>query len=123
MLRHKYAVSPLNDDDFSFYFSILQEHKRHVRNHINLLTSTIRLANVYPTTISDLKERINHQNQAIFACVLLSKEMKEIVRRFDVNLNKFAVYQETIDHEIMLIKRWKQRDNRLAKRILSQGGI
>ena len=123
MLRHKYAVAPLDDDDFSFYFSILQEHKRRVRNHINLLTSSIRLANVYPSTISDLKERITHQNQAVFACVLLSKEMKEIVRRFDVDLNKFAVYQETIDHEIMLIKRWKQRDNRLTKRILSKGGV
>ena len=81
------------------------------------------MANVYPSTELDLKERLEHQNQAIFACILLSKELKEIVRRFDVDLNKFDIYQEGIDREIGLIKRWKQRDNRLAKRILSKGGV
>lgn len=123
MVRRKYAIAPLDEEDFAFYFAILSVHKRNVRNHINLLTANVRMANVYPSTELDLKERLEHQNQAIFACILLSKELKEIVRRFDVDLNKFDIYQEGIDREIMLLKRWKQRDNRLAKRILSKGGV
>ena len=97
MVRRKNMAKPLDKDDFSFYFAILQEHKRNVRSHIKLLTSAVRLANVYPSTESDFKERMEHQNQAIFACILLSKEIKEIVRRFDVDLNKFDIYQEGID--------------------------
>ena len=120
LVRSQYVTHRFNDDDYAFYFAILNEHKRHVRENVNLLTRHVRLANVYPTTQQDVEERINHQSQAIFACVLLSKELKQIARRFDVDLNKFEVFQDGIDREIKLIKRWKQRDSRLARQIKQQ---
>ena len=38
LVRSQYVTHRFNDDDYAFYFAILNEHKRHVRENVNLLT-------------------------------------------------------------------------------------
>lgn len=117
LVRKKYISGKFDSDDYEFYFSILREHRRTIYQILILLRDDLYSANVYPVTMSDFEQRLQYQNFALVHCSMLDKELQDVVTMFDVDINAFERYQAMIDREIDLIKRWRQRDNRLKARL------
>ena len=84
----------------------------------SMLTSNVRAANsIYPTTLHEYEQRRDYQNTAIVNCEQLLKELQRIVEIFEVDVNLYSRYVKAIDREIGLIKKWRQRDNRIKSQL------
>lgn len=57
--------------------------------------------------------RRDYQDDAIGNCDQLLHNLQRVVEIFDVDLNLYGRYVKAINREIDLIKRWRQRDNKL----------
>ena len=78
------------------------------------LTSNVRAANsTYPTSMREYEQRRDYQNNAIINCEQILKELQRIVEIFEVDVNTYGRYVNAIDREIGLIKKWRQRDNKI----------
>ena len=72
---------------------------------------------IYPTTLHEYEKRRDYQNTAIVNCEQLLKELQRIVEIFEVDVNLYSRYVKAIDREIGLIKKWRQRDNRIKSQL------
>ena len=61
----------------------------------------------------EYEQRRDYQNNAIINCEQILKELQRIVEIFEVNVNTYGRYVNAIDREIGLIKKWRQRDNKI----------
>ena len=110
-VRSKYAYGVR---DYEEYRYILSDFKSRIDQTASLLTSNVRAANsIYPTTIHEYENRRDYQNIAIANCEQLIKELQRIVEIFNVDINIYGKYITAIDREIGLIKKWRQRDNKI----------
>ena len=86
------------------------------------MTNNIRAANsTYPTSISEYEQRRSYQNNAIVNCEQIIKELQRVVEIFEVDINTYGRYVKAIDREIGLIKKWRQRDNKIKSYL--QGNV
>lgn len=69
----------------------------------------------------EYEQRRSYQNSAIVNCEQIIKELQRIVEIFNVDVNTYGRYVKAIDREIGLIKKWRQRDNRIKSYL--QGNI
>lgn len=121
-VRVRYAYG-LDDEteNFAKYRYLMTNFK----NRIELasqLTNNIRAANsTYPTSMLEYEQRRSYQNNAIVNCEQIIKELQRIVEIFNVDVNTYGRYVKAIDREIGLIKKWRQRDNRIKSYL--QGNI
>ena len=69
------------------------------------------------TTLHEYEQRRDYQNTAIVNCEQLLKELQRIVEIFEVDVNLYSRYVKAIDREIGLIKKWRQRDNRIKSQL------
>ena len=101
----------------------MHNSKQRIDRIASLLTSNVRAANsIYPTSIREYERRREYQNDAIANCEQLIKELQHVVEVFRVDINLYGRYVQAIDREIGLIKKWRQRDNKI-KSYLPQGDI
>ncbi len=126
-LRHvvqlKYAYGRESVEDYDKYLYLLINFKKRIEQLASLLTNNVRAANsIYPTTMQEYEKRRSFQNDALVNCEQLINELQRVVEIFDTDINLYARYINGIDREIGLIKKWRQRDNRL-KAHLEQGSI
>lgn len=85
-------------------------------------TSNVRAANsLYPTSMAEYERRREYQNNAIVNCEQLIKELQRVVEIFEVDINLYNRYVKAIDREIDLIKKWRQRDNKIKSHL--QGNV
>lgn len=61
----------------------------------------------------EYEQRRDYQNNAIINCEQILKELQRIVEIFEVDVNTYGRYVNAIDREIGLIKKWRQRDNKI----------
>lgn len=61
----------------------------------------------------EYEQRWDYQNNAIINCEQILKELQRIVEIFEVDVNTYGRYVNAIDREIGLIKKWRQRDNKI----------
>lgn len=86
------------------------------------MTNNIRAANsTYPTSMSEYEQRRSYQNNAIVNCEQIIKELQRVVEIFEVDINTYGRYVKAIDREIGLIKKWRQRDNKIKSYL--QGNV
>lgn len=86
------------------------------------MTNNIRAANsTYPTSMSEYEQRRSYQNNAIINCEQIIKELQRVVEIFEVDINTYGRYVKAIDREIGLIKKWRQRDNKIKSYL--QGNV
>ncbi len=71
--------------------------------------------------MAEYERRREYQNNAIVNCEQLIKELQRVVEVFDVDINLYGRYVKAIDREIDLIKKWRQRDNKIKSHL--QGNI
>ena len=69
------------------------------------------------TCDNEYEQRRDYQNTAIVNCEQLLKELQRIVEIFEVDVNLYSRYVKAIDREIGLIKKWRQRDNRIKSQL------
>lgn len=98
-VRMRYAYGKDDTEDFSKYRYLMHNYKTRIDQLASLMTNNIRAANsIYPTTLHEYERRRDYQNTAV-----------------DANL--YSRYVKAIDREIGLIKKWRQRDNRIKSQL------
>lgn len=113
-VRTRYAYGKNDKEDFARYRYLMQNFKNRIDLAASLLTSNVRSANtLYPTSLHECERRRDYQNNAIANCEQLIKELQRVVEIFDVDINTYGRYIKAIDREIGLIKKWRQRDNKI----------
>lgn len=113
-VRVRYAYGKDRTEDFSKYRYMMQNYKNRVDQLAALITSNVRAANtIYPTNLHECEIRRDYQNTAIINCEQLLKELQRIVEIFEVDINLYSRYIKAIDREIVLIKKWRQRDKKI----------
>lgn len=118
LVRVRYAHGKDATEDFSRYRYLMLNYKNRIDQLASMLTSNVRAANsIYPTTLHEYEKRRDYQNTAIVNCEQLLKELQRIVEIFEVDVNLYGRYVKAIDREIGLIKKWRQRDNRIRSQL------
>lgn len=121
-VRKRYAYTKDPFEGYPYYRFMMNDYKKRIDELASQMTSNIRAANtLYPTTLHEYERRRDYQNSAIVCCEQLIKELQRVVEIFEVDVNLYARYVSAINREIDLIKRWRQRDNKLKSRL--QGDI
>lgn len=114
LVRVRYARGKDETEDFNRYRYLMQNFKSRIDQLASQLTGNVRAANsIYPTTLKEYERRREYQNSAIVNCELLIKELQRVVDIFEVDVNVYGEYIKAIDREIGLIKKWRQRDNKI----------
>lgn len=113
-VRVRYAYGKDEMEDFAKYRYLMSNFKNRIDQLASQLTSNVRAANsTYPTSIHEYEQRRDYQNNAIINCEQILKELQHIVEIFEVDVNTYGRYVNAIDREIGLIKKWRQRDNKI----------
>ncbi len=121
-VRVRYAYGKDATEDFARYHYLMQNAKSQIDQIASLLTNNLRAANsIYPTSMFEYEQRRGYQNTAIINCEQLIKELQHVIDIFDVDVNVYGKYIDAIDREIGLIKKWRQRDNKIKSYL--QGNI
>lgn len=111
--NHNMEARPL-EDEYHKYRYLMYTHKKEIDRLAALMTSNVRTANsIYPKKISELDRRRLYQDNAIGNCESILKELMQVVDTFEVDVNTYKKYVIAIDREIDLIKKWRQRDNKM----------
>jgi hypothetical protein len=114
LVRIRYAYGKESSEDFAKYRYLMQNFKNRIDQIASLMTNNIRAANsLYPTSMHEYEQRRDYQNFAIVNCEQLIKELQRVVETLEVDINVYNRYVTAIDREIGLIKKWRQRDNRM----------
>lgn len=121
-VRTRFAYSASDDDEYAKHRYLMHNFKSRVDQLASQLTSNVRAANsLYPTSMAEYERRREYQNNAIVNCEQLIKELQRVVEIFDVDINLYNRYIKAIDREIDLIKKWRQRDNKIKSHL--QGNV
>lgn len=122
LVRVRYAYGKDKMEDFAKYRYLMANFKTRIEQLASQLTSNVRGANsTYPTTMREYEQRRDYQNDALVNCEQLIKELQRVVEIFEVDLNTYGRYVKAIDREIGLIKKWRQRDNKIKSYL--QGNV
>lgn len=117
--RMNYAFNKDQKEDFSKYMFIMASCKKQVEHLARLIEASVRSANsIYPVNLDECSKRREYQNSALVSCEQLISELQYVVNTFHVDLNAYRIYVESIDREIELIKKWRQSDNKLRRKLL-----
>lgn len=121
-VRVRYAYGKDETEDFAKYRYLMSNFKNRIDQLASQLTNNIRAANsTYPTSMREYEQRRDYQNSAIINCEQIIKELQRVVEIFEVDINVYGRYVKAIDREIGLIKKWRQRDNKIKAYL--QGNI
>lgn len=122
LVRVRYAYGKDETEDFAKYRYLMTNFKMRIDQLASQLTSNIRAANsTYPTNMREYERRRDYQNNALVNCEQLINELQRVVEIFEVDLNTYGRYVKAIDREIGLIKKWRQRDNKIKSYL--QGNV
>ena len=93
-VREQYATGKGLEVDYQAYAYIMLSTKEQIEKSASLLTANLRAArSLFPTSMHEYEIRRDYLNAGI--------------------LNAYGRYSKAIDREIELIKRWRQRDNKM----------
>lgn len=122
LVRLRYAYGKDETEDYEKYVRLMNAYKDRIDSLASRLTSNVRGANsIFPINMHEYERRRDYQNDAIVNCEQLLKELQRTVEIFDVDINLYSRYIKAIDREIGLIKKWRQRDNKIKSRL--QGSV
>lgn len=86
------------------------------------MMTEISLANsIYATSLVELQQRREHQNEAIGLCYALTAEVQFIAallwRTTGTDIAKFLPFSTMIEEQIALLKAWRKSDNSALRRL------
>lgn len=113
-VRTQYAYGKDPKEDFAKYRFIMMDSKNQIERTASLLTANLRAAkSLFPTSMHEYEIRRDYQNAGIVNCNQLINYLQHVIEIFNVDLNVYGKYIKAIDREIELIKKWRQRDNKI----------
>ncbi len=113
-VREQYATGKGLEVDYQAYAYIMLSTKEQIEKSASLLTANLRAArSLFPTSMHEYEIRRDYLNAGIVNCNQIINSLQRVVGRFNVDLNAYGRYSKAIDREIELIKRWRQRDNKM----------
>lgn len=116
IVRRKYAFGKEKTENCEKYICLMVKYKDQVNRVVTELNVNLRSANsIYPTTIDEYRLRRTYQTTAIGNCEQLICLLQLVVDIFEVDLNIYNNYIKMLDKEILLIKGWRQKDNKMRK--------
>jgi hypothetical protein len=122
LVRVRYANGIDKYEDFGRYRGLMRLERDKVDQLCFLLTNNLRAANsIYPTSMQEYEKRREYQNFGIVNCEQLIKELQRVVELFNVDIGVYERCVKAVNREIDLIKRWRQRDNKIKSYL--QGNI
>lgn len=83
----------------------------------NLMEAITRANEIYPTTPEELTKRRLLQNDAIGYASLVENELEYLVDLFPKKIKQIIMFSDSIDHLIKLLRRWKQSNSKVSKRL------
>ena len=114
LVRVRYANGIDKYEDFQRYRGLMRDERDKIKDLSYLLTNNLRAANsIYPKNMREYERRREFQGFGVINCEQLITELQHIVELFDVDLNVYERSVKAIDREIGLIKKWRQRDNKI----------
>ena len=72
---------------------------------------------IYPTTQEELTKRRLLQNDAIGYASLVENELEYLVDLFPEKIKQIIMFSDSIDHLTKLLRRWKQSNSKVSKRL------
>lgn len=110
----RYAYGKDDEENYSKYRYLLQDCKTQLNRTAALLTANLVAAkSIYPTDINEYNQRREYQNNAIANANQLLTILQRTIDIFEVDVNAYEPYVKDINREIELIKRWRQKDNKI----------
>ena len=82
-----------------------------------LMEAITRANEIYPTTPEELSKRRLLQNDAIGYASLVENELEYLVDLFPEKIKQIIMFSDSIDHLIKLLRRWKQSNSKVSKRL------
>ncbi len=117
-VRVRYAYGLDSAEDFGKYRYLLYNAKSEISRALSMVSNNLRISNsIYlnpKTTEHERQERRSYQNLAIGYCDVIRKELQQTVKIFEVDVNVYAPAIKAINREIELIKKWRQKDNKVV---------
>ena len=114
----KYGKTPNQQfrSDFPEWF--LTDRKRRLVAYADSLIDSVIGANmIYPVTLRECDDRRALQDTAIGVCGMLYRDLQYLKRHLPINLNWLAGTIALIRREELLLKGWRQSDNKTRKRL------
>lgn len=113
-IQLRYAYGKDEMENFAKYRYLLQDCKTQLNRTAALLTANLVAAkSIYPTAINEYNQRREYQNNAIANASQLLTILQRTVDIFEVDVNAYEPYVKDINREIELIKKWRQKDNKI----------
>lgn len=84
-----------------------------------MMESIVRANEIYPTTEEEVMQRKLLQNEAIGWVGVLENELEYLVDLFPSKIKQVIVFIDTVDHELKLLRRWKQSNAKILKSLRS----
>lgn len=114
----KYGKTPNQQFRSEFPEWFLNRRKERLVAYTDSLMDAVIGANmIYPTTVRECDDRRSLQNEAIGICGMLYRDFQYLKRHLPINLNWLAGTIALIRREEVLLKGWRQSDNKIRKRI------
>lgn len=82
---------------------------------VNLILRYIRMANAFPTCRKEYETRRDCMTRAIGLCYSILTNYQLVMRRFEIDDNKYVADIDDIRHFINSIKNWRKSDSRFKK--------
>lgn len=115
ILRRKYRqmLSYEHSDDVN---NFVEYEKELILKYSTQVVDLLNGANsIYPKFKSEYELRLNYQNNALAYCDMISKELNNVAKYFDVDINEFKIVIPLLDREKHLIREWRKSDRRRFK--------
>lgn len=105
------------ETDFSKWF--INGESQVVLSNLSEAQKYITMANsIFPNCLMECDERRRLQDLAIGLHYDLLQELQFVLEMLPIDKNKYTRYADMINHEIALLKGWRQSDNAIRKKIL-----
>ena len=82
---------------------------------VNHILRYIRMANAFPTCRKEYETRRDCMTRAIGLCYSILTNYQLVMKRFNIDDNKYEADVKAIKHLVNSIKNWRKSDNRFKK--------
>ena len=118
-LRIKYLRAVKLDDNPEFLMDIITSKREVLLVWADDVVLSLAAANsIYPRNSEEFSQRLSYQNNALASCGMIDKELNEIAKVFNVDINAFKQSVKALEYEQHLIKQWRKSDKARFSRYL-----
>ena len=112
MVENHFGV---DDEEYEAHRLYIDDKSREVLQLVDDILRYVRMANAYPTCRTEYETRRDCMTRAIGLCYSILTNYQLVMRRFEIDDDKYVTDIEDVWHFINSIKNWRSSDNRFKK--------